>query len=507
MTYIYDKSGQRIFFQREGSTYGKAYDPETELTAFTAVPADYPHWRRLDIIEDTFDIPVPFIEKIKKFDIQDLKHPSAILSGNIEATEITFDMTAQALEFLPLAVGTPAVTSHKQAMVQTVTCPAESGNIVQGDYFLLDSINGSGDVEHFAVWADTAGNGTTGKPSITGVNAANVLAADISGSTPTSTATQIATAVAAIINADADFGATSSAAVVTITNANDGAVQQAHDSGVAPMVVECRVTTWGSTDYGIVEVLTTALPSFTIHVEQQNITSAEDLVYDLFGCVVESITVNLTYGDKLGMCSVVLRCPYGLTGNKNTNNPPRKYIKGFPAMSAMQESADNYLLQEKDAYGDSTYVHADRTPKTVDSVILSITNNATFKSDISKRYGILAVAGKREITLQIVGNTDEKELFQYFLEEFTTDASDWYPTNASGRLNSVYKIQRDATYDYIKIVLHNWKCDEHNFSFVSVDDAVKSVDMTFGDGDGDTNGRMITDFDYVSYIDKTVMVV
>lgn len=501
MTYVYDKSGQRIFFQREES-YGLPYDPEDDLTAFTAVSADYPHWRRLDIIEDTFDVPIPFIEKLKKYDISDAKHASAILSGNITPVDISFETVAQALEFLPLAVGAPTLTSHKQAMIQTITCPAESGNIAQGDYFLLDSINGSDNVEHFAVWADTAGDGSTGKPTITGIAAANVLAANLSGSTPTSTSTQVAAAVATIINGDADFGATSSVAVVTVTNANNGAVQMAHDSGAAPMeLVEVGITTWGSTDYGITEAVTTSLPSFTIHVEQQNTTAAEDLVYDLFGCVVESISVNITFGDQVGSCSIGIKCPYAVEGNRSTNNPPRKYTKSFPAMSSLQESADNYLIQEN-----GTTIR-DRTPKQVDSVVLTITNNVVFKGDISKRYKILAVSARRDITLQIIGNTHEKELFQYFLEAFTNDGTDWIPTSANGRLNSKYKIQRDATYDYILLSFYNWKCDTHNLSFVNVDDAVKSVDMTFSDGTSDTNGRIIDNFDYVSYIDKVVMVV
>ena len=39
---IYDKQGQRIFFQRE-TTYGNIYDPESEIAEWSQVPADYPH--------------------------------------------------------------------------------------------------------------------------------------------------------------------------------------------------------------------------------------------------------------------------------------------------------------------------------------------------------------------------------------------------------------------------------------------------------------------------------
>ena len=445
---LYDKSGQRIFFQRE-TTYGNIYDPESDIAAWSQVPADYPHWRKLDIMEDTFDMSIPFIEKLKKFDISDSKHASSILSGNIAPVDITFEMTAQGLEFLPCSIGAPALSSHDQAMIQTITCPTEASGIAQGDYFLIDAIT-TNITEHFAVWADTAGDTSTGKPVITGVNAANVLPANLSGSTPTSTAAQVATAVATIINADGTFGAAASGAICTVTHAASGAVQMAHDSQDAPMGIIVGVTTWGATTYTVTESIGTSLPSFVIHLEQRNDTSAEDELWDLFGCVVESISVSLTYGDKIANYTVVFKCPYALPGLRSTNNPPRKYIKAFPAMSSIQESAGSFLIQEA-----GTTIR-DRTPQQVDSVVLEINNNITFRSDISKRYKTFPIAGKREITLQIIGNTSERELFQYFLEAFTNDATDWIPTSANGKLYGVFKIQRDATYDYISISFYNW---------------------------------------------------
>ena len=377
-----------------------------------------------------------------------------------------------------------------------------TGDIVQGDYFLIDAIT-SDVTEHFAVWMDTAGNGTSGKPTITGVNASNVLAADINATTPNSTSTQIAAAVAAILNADATFGAANTAAVVRVTHAASGAVQMAHDSGAAPCgIVSVTVSQWGVTTYTVTEAITTSLPSFTIHFEQINATAAENLVYDLFGCVVDSITVTVAYGDQVATYTVALKCPYAVVGNTSTNNPPRKYIQSFPAMSSIQESAQNRLLFE---IPDST-TDLDRTPQQVDSVVLTISNNIVFKGDLSKRYKNLAISGKREITLQIIGNTNEKELFQYFLEAFTNDGTDWYPTSANGRLTTVWKLQRDATFDYISITFYNWMLKEHNFSFVSVDDAVKAVDITLVDGSSDSNGKQITSFTYVSYIDETIIV-
>lgn len=508
MTYIYDKSGQKIYFQREGSTYGKVYDPESSgLTAFTAVPASYAHWRRLDIIEDTFDVPLPFIEKIKKYDLDALKHPSAILSGNIAPVDITFDMVAQGLEFLPMAIGKPAFSDHTESnvMTQTITCQANTA-ITDESYFLLDVVLVDNSIDHYLFWFDQSGTGSAPTSPI-GIADSNRFEISVDGVNG-DTAAKVATLVATVINTQTDVSASATGAIVTVTHDLAGAVQQGREGGTLGSTgLIFGVTVWGSTTYTVAELIDTTLPTFTIHVEQQNQTSAEDLVYDLFGCVVESITVTTAYGDQVTTYNVSMKCPYALPGNKSTNPPPKKYIQSFPAMSALQETPDNYLIMEKDAYAGTTYSHQDRTPQTVDSVVLTITNNVQFKGNISKRYMVLPVAGKREITLQIVGNTDEKELFQYFLEEFTNDGTDWMPTSASGRLFSVYKLQRDATYDYISISFYNWLCQEHNFSFVSVDDAVKTVDMTFTDGSSDSNGRIVSALTFISMIDRIVMVI
>ena len=499
MVYIYDKSGQDIYFQRESDVYGHIYDPEDSgITVWTKIPANYPHWRKLDYITDSFDPILPIIEKIKIFDIGDSKHASAVVNGNIEPVDFTIDMEAQGLEFLMLAIGAPAYSSAGRAHVQTITCPAEgggSGAISQGDYFLIDAVT-SDVVEHFAVWMDTAGDGSTGKPTITGIHADNVLAAALNTNTPNSTAAQVATAVGAIIANDGAFGTSVATAVVTVTGATAGSVQPARDSGVAPTLCTFATTTWGSTTYTVTEALTTDLPHFTIHLEQRNTTAAENIVWDLFGCVVESVVVNVAFGDKIVKYSVTIQCPYAVEGNTATNPPTKKLIPTMSAMSALQESASNYIVQEGTT---------DRTPSTVEKVVLTITNNVKFQSDISKQHMIKAVSTVRDVKLNIIGATHEKELFNYWQAAFTESDGDYYPTGAD-RLNTVFKLQREATYDYVSIAIYNWMISEHNFSFVSAEDAVKMVDITLEDGSADSTGRILTATTFVSFVDSTIMV-
>lgn len=456
---------------------------------------------------------MPLIEKLKQFDIEDNKHASAIFSGNIEPVEFTIPVNAQTLEFLVLAItgntsgNEVALTSHDVAMIQTITCPAESGNIVQGDYLLIDAIT-SNIIEHFAVWMDTAGDGSTGKPTITGINASNILAANISANTPSNTATQIATAVTAILDADATFGAASSAAVVTVTHAATGAVQPARD-GAAPTECTFSVSTWGVTNYAVPEAKDTSTPSFTIHVEQRNLTSAQDIVWDIFGCVIDAIIVDVNFSDKIVRANITFKTPYALenTNGRCTNPPPKKQIAAFPTMLALKEATDQVLIQEGATATLNDPSAGDKTPETVDKVTLSIKNNIQFKGDIEHRYMTLAVAGKREVEMNVVGLTGEKTLFTYYQGAYKASGADWIPTSASAKLNTFFRLERNASTDYILIHIYNWLTQAHNFHFVDVDEAVKSVDMTFEDGSGDSNGRIIDDCDYISSIDETIMIV
>jgi len=510
---LYQKSEQRIYFQRE-QTYGEIYDPEAELTAFTSIPDDYPHWRRLDLIPEATDISVPFIEKLKKYDISAAKHPSHIFSGNYEPSEFTVEFDAQGLEFLAFAIGAPVHSSGTRAMTQTIACTAEGvTGVVQGDYFLFDVIDSGGNIDHYGVWIDTAGDGSTGKPVVTGINASKMLAANISGSTPASTSTQVADAIELIIETTLGGGGTSDitsadnvANLITLIHARSGAVQPAHD-GEAATLFTFGVTTFGASTYTISEDVGYALPSFTMRVEQRNAGDAtEDIIYDLFGCVIDSITVNVDFGEKIVKASVTIKCPYVLentTHGRADIAPPHKGIAAFPTMSALKEATDAVLLQSLTT---ATINGAgDITPKQVDKVTFSIKNNVTFRGDVSIRYKNLAVAGKREVEMNVIGETDDSELYKFWQETYKLAGADWIPNAASDNIHTTFKLQRDATYDYISLHVYNWLISNHNLHFVDVDEAVKVIDMIVTDGSADTNGRIIDSCSIVSPIDQCIM--
>jgi len=474
--------------------YGEHYDPEDEHAAWTAISASFPHVIPIDIIKDSFDYDVPKILKEKIYAIGGGKHPTVIANTKQEPVEITFDTQMQSALFLAYAIGSVASTGTR-AEITEITCPAESGNISQGDYFLINGIDGSGE-EHFAVWMDTAGDGSTGKPTIAGIAADHVLAANISGSTPTSTAIQIATAVQTILDADGAFGAANGGgtlAVVTVTNAANGAVRDARDSGVAPCGISVNVTTQGVSTHTVTENVTVKLPSFTIHIEQQNReASAEDIIIDLFGCVVDNIEVNVDYEEGIVGASVTLKCPHYAIGNKLTNPPPYASLLEPHVWKNLQESASNYLLQEGTT---------DKTPDSVNSVTLTIANNVNFQPDIGYRYNRYHVAGKRDVSLNMIGFSTTKDTWEYFLD--TWDNVNQRYSSASGRLNSKFKLERTATYDYLDLSVYNWLLEEHNHNIVSIDDGIKGIDFTLTNATPDSNRRIIDSFSIVDYNSDT----
>jgi len=106
------------------------------------------------------------------------------------------------------------------AQVETFDTVADSSDSLDGTYFLLYDEDGS-----VAVWIDTDDSGTT---IPTGASAADralevtTIATDAIDST-------VATAVAAVINADSKFASTATNETVTVTHATAGAVSVGAD--------------------------------------------------------------------------------------------------------------------------------------------------------------------------------------------------------------------------------------------------------------------------------------
>jgi len=103
------------------------------------------------------------------------------------------------------------------AEITEITCEADVAGSLSGKYWTLNS-----PTTEYYVWYDVAGKGSA-DPAIAGKTGIVV------GITEDDTANTIATNTAAAIDAEADFGAGAVAAVVTVTNAANGAVTDAAD--------------------------------------------------------------------------------------------------------------------------------------------------------------------------------------------------------------------------------------------------------------------------------------
>jgi len=489
---FYQEIDQRIFLVNEQS-YGYPYDPQTDRAAWTKLGATFPHVIPINIIADSFDYDIPKIIKEKIYAIGGGKHPTVIANTKQEPVEITFETKMQYAIFKAYAIGSVASTGTRPE-VTVITFATVTDSSAQGKYFLVNGIDASGE-EHFAVWLDTAGDGSTGKPAVEGIAADHVLAANVSGAVdPTNpTAAEISAAVHAIMNADAAFGTVDGTGSVTVTNALDGAVRDARDSGADPMGISVSITQQGVNTHTVTENVTANLPSFTIHIEQQNRgDSGEDIVIDLFGCVIDSYEVSVDYGEGTVTESVTFRCPHYAVGTKLTNPPPFADTLEPHTWANLKESASNNIFMEG---------IIDKTPTSVNSVRFTVGNNVDFQPDIGVRYNRYHIAKKREVSLNIVGFSENRDSLDYYLDEW--DNVNQRYSSASGRLNSKLKLQRDATYDYSDLSVYNWLLEEHNHNIVSIDDGIKGIDITLTDATPDSNRRIIDSFSIVDYLSDT----
>lgn len=500
MADFYQEIDQRFFMVDEES-YGYAYDPESTSAAWTKLVATFPHVIPVDIITESFDYEIPRRLKEKIYAIGGGKHPAMIVDTVQDPVDISLETKMQNPVFMAYAIGNSTSTATGSVKeITTITFATVTDSSAQGKYFLVNGIDANGE-EHFAVWLDTIGNGSTGIPTIAGIHTDNVLAADINtASDPTNpTADEISAAVHTVMNNDAAFGTADGTGSVTITNASAGAVRDARDSGVDPIgITAISVGTQGSSTHTITESTGYALPSFTFHIEQVNIETGDSIFIDLFGCIVTDCEIAVDYGNKIVSESVSFRSPHYAIGNLLTNPPP--FIENIEPFiwAALSEDTDEYLLQEGTT---------DKTPTIVNKTSLKITNDVEFQPGIGVSYAKFAINKKREITLNIVGFIQDKDLLEYFLDTWDTP-NGRYDISAD-KLNTVFKLIRTATNDEFEIHIYNWLIEDHNNNIFNIDEGIKGIDLTLSGATPYTDKRLIVTragaagFTIASYLSDT----
>ena len=494
---FYEEVDQKVYMVRESSFLTPYLG--TKVTALTAT---YPYLIPVPIIADGFEYDLPRRLKEKLYGIGGGKHPMAIVNTKQEPVTFTIETKMQTAQFLSYAIASGAassVASHTDAHEGTITCVADSSDSLDGTYFLIESIDAEGNGEMYCVWIDTDDSGTT-YPGPTEIPEANRIEVSQSGGYDSATTISTdanATAVGGSVElALESIGITSSASEGVITWAcdNAGAVMAARDSGTAPTGFAFATTTNGASTHTISEGTGRDIPSFTLHIEQNQDTTAEDYKFDLFGCVVNSYTMTIDYENGLVNESVEIMCPHYAVANRNTELPPQFDAVHVPhAWVNLTEAASKYLLMTGTT---------DVTPKVVTKSELKISNNVTMLPEIGYSYAQHVVAGKREVSLNIVGFADDSDRLTDYLDTWTnssTAATNYY-TTTSARINSLIKLQRESTYDNFELAIYNWLIDSHSLKVFPIEDKIMGIDITLSDATPDGNKRIFNSFVVKDYL-------
>lgn len=123
------------------------------------------------------------------------------------------------------------------AQVQKITCVADVSSSLNSKYFFLYAADGS---KHY-IWIDINNTGVDPAPAGFSGTSAEVAAAN-------ATNAQVATAIQLAIDGLADFTATVSGAIVTVTDVATGYAPAMHDPATAGTAFAFEVTTLGDTE-------------------------------------------------------------------------------------------------------------------------------------------------------------------------------------------------------------------------------------------------------------------
>jgi len=223
-----------------------------------------------------------------------------------------------------------------------------------------------------------------------------------------------------------------------------------------------------------------------MHIEQvardvaTGAINAESIYIDLFGCVVTECEITVDFADKIVRESVTIRAPHYTTGVKLTNAPNFIEIIEPYTWAQYTEAASNYMLMEGTT---------DKTPEIVTKASMRITNEVEMLPGLGVNYASTVINKIREVSLNIVGYESDKDTLDFFLDTWD-DAGQRYDI-PTGKLNSVFKLIRTATYDLFEIHVYNWIVDSLNNHLFSIDEGIKGLDITLTDAVPHTNKRII----------------
>jgi hypothetical protein len=461
---FYDQKDQTVSMLNESAFRTTPQGKDTAIANSTTTYA-------LPITISSADIPIPIRVREEIYGIGSGKYPSKIINKTNEPIDVTLEGPLLLGTFLSYAVGQSYTSTGAQKETTYVDCVADVADSLDETYFIIyDGIS------DYHVWMDAAEDNTwTADP---GGQGGGTIEVDFATN---ATATTVATAVAAAVNGDAKFSATSSGARVTIlsndTEKHTDAVDVdtnfrifVQEQGVSASELAHRFTE--NNDY--------QMDSFTLHIEQR--LTSENILYDLVGCVVDTIELSMSKDGGFINCNVGIKAAGYVAGIAQTSPPAELAIEPF-----VWGNLDNATTTSSYRFIDEA--NTERAPTAIESIKLKISNNIEFVPGIGDPIGAYAKSGKREIELNVIGFIENLDLWNYWRGTF--DNTNERMNSASTKTSALLRLIRTAGTDLIVIYLHNLYMAEHDAHVMDIDETIKAVDMTLRAAQPDVDKRQI----------------
>lgn len=208
----------------------------------------------------------------------------------------------------------PSIVTYGTAayQVQTINTVADSSSSLQSKYFFLYSADGT----KTYLWINVAAAGVDPAPAGFGTALTIAIAAN-------ATAATIASALQVAIDAHADFTATVSGNVVTVTDVTTGYAAEMHDSNAAPTGFAFATTTLGDTAEelgGLEGEIEIAFSQSTVPVafHESGVTPVIEIINGLEECTVTLNMLETTFAKmkKILMKTQGSMIPIGASGTE-----------------------------------------------------------------------------------------------------------------------------------------------------------------------------------------------
>jgi len=235
------------------------------------------------LVADAFPVIKPKRQDEEAHGVGGGRNPTGILEKQYEIGAGTIPNKTIFGLMIP-KIGGDVTPTHTAAEVTTVTAVADDTDSLDLTYFEFDVMLAAGTIKKYFLWIDIDDDGAAPTPAPVCYGDARTAVKTV-GLATDATATQVATAIVAAIDALTDVSAAETAyPEFAITNDQIGAVDDTHD-GAAPTGFIFVTSTNGRTKIEInFHENTIEGQNFGLHV--QRILTGQDRIMDLFGITI-----------------------------------------------------------------------------------------------------------------------------------------------------------------------------------------------------------------------------